>query len=125
MFLPLNKKVGVKLYLRKDNRNFSWKHQRILNLKNLAPYAGRCFEIDSGAVSGRYTIYYRPRTLFGFFTEVAEEVKAKNLKGKELSLLCKNLSDQNYSTTDVAARNVGRIKSKLVLIDTDMVSLRK
>lgn len=125
MFLPLNKKVGVKLYLRKDNRNFAWRHQRTLSNKELSPHAGCCFEIEAGAITGRYSIYYSPRTLYGFFTEVAEQVKAKEIKYTEMDRLREGLLKAKYSTTDVAARNVGRLKGKLVLIDTDMVSLRK
>jgi len=128
MFIPLNKKVGVKLYLRKDNRNFAWKHQRNLSNKELAPHAGNCFEIESGTIMGHYSIYYSPRILYGFFTEIAEKVTSRTIRDTELNTLKEDLTDHKYSITDVVPRNLGRLNrldGKLVLIDTDMISLRK
>ena len=127
LFIALNSKVGVKLFPAKFNRDFSLKWQKKLFKKGIAPETGKAFvfRLDWPFCSeqdGRVSFLgFQTMKLYGFFTQNAN-IHFKN-KDKLCDILYESAEAKGFIWEDCHTGNIGMIGKKLVIIDTDPISL--
>ncbi len=120
LFVKLNKNIGVKLYRRKANRDFSHQTQLKAEKIGIAPKTGEKFLIYSFA----YNYYDEIRNVYyGFVTQAADP--PRKYKEQEITEIIGKMKKMNLCVGDLHKANLGRIKEKLVCIDFDKVSCKK
>jgi len=128
LFVPIDARVGVKLFPRKYDRDFSLKWQKKLNEEGLTPAAGRAFifkfdwpVIYDDAPDGIDELQFDTLMLYSFFTQRANT----NFKNKEkaISFLYQKAINRGFRWEDAHSNNIGMIGKKYVIIDTDPVSM--
>lgn len=116
-FIPIDKKMGIKLYSTKEERDFAYKNQKKYYKKGIAPNTFGKINLDR-----RITLFVNKR--FGYFTQRATKVERLSLKEfKYLEKKLKKLKLTNFADDIDYDHNVGKIGRKTVCIDFDQVSL--
>jgi len=125
LFVPINTRVGVKLFPRKTDRDFSFRLQKRLQSFDLSPKLGRSFvyKLEWPIIHDEYNISeltFDILVLYGFFTQRANTC-FKN-KGRACDILYKEAHKKGFIWDDSHHNNIGMIGKKLVIIDTDPAS---
>lgn len=108
-------KVGIKLFLNEENRDYAFRAQQLAHSSGIGPRAIKTFEFyDSDSDTEWYC----------YTTEVVKTLPCKSLTNavmEKLSELIDDLalkmSNAGLDPWDLGRRNVGIIKGKLVCID--------
>lgn len=118
-YVQLNEEIGIKCYPdtrgAKVNRNYSFRKQKYLHSKRLAPKAYFKFDIHDPFYDGSIHCYVTQHAESCSQSDFKKLRNAVDLKKKLLAL--------RISVSDVKARNCGFINGKLVLIDCDYNSI--
>ena len=121
IFIPLTSDVGVKLYPRKYDRDYSLKWQKRLYRDDLTPKVGNPFIFVFEWPAYKDGLIFKELKLFGFFTQRANtDFENKGLMVKKLRKIA---SDKGFFWGDSHLGNIGMIGKKLVIIDTDPCSI--
>lgn len=115
-YVQLTDEIGVKCYPdARINRNYSFRKQKYLHRKKLAPRAYFKFEIHDPFYEGAISCYVTQHAELCSQLEFRKLRNAVELKKKLLKL--------GIVVTDVRARNCGFVNGRLVLIDCDYNSI--
>lgn len=124
--------AGVKLFLNKKNRDFSYAMQKAGYLKGIAPWVSDRFEFPFLVVS-HYP--YRPDTLLdaykrevhGYLTQhtptIADTQEEYTIE--QYADLMATMHEMGLETSDLNEKNMSLVENRLVCIDFDVLSQKK
>lgn len=129
IYFPINEKgAGVKLFLEKDNRDFSFNRQLKAFEANIAPWVTDKFEFECLVIScGEKDKLLRDaykRDIYGYITQHAPTIDDtdRQYTSEQFSDLVSTMIDIGLSPSDLDERNLAFIEDRLVCVDFDRLS---
>lgn len=109
-FIPISKRVGIKLFCKKIDRDDSFNVQQKALRYGIAPKVGQklCLHLPCA-----YKALIHKSKLHGYVTERADKVG----KTKVTKDFLKKIRDAKISTWDMHSLNVGKIGKRTVCVD--------